>query len=842
MPRHSVLEYLDNFYRYGEEIAYAQRRGYRMLRWSYCQVADLAAQFARELEARGIGKGDRVFIWSENNAQWVAAFFGCLLRGAVIVPMDRHAASDFARRVAEQTDSKLVLCSRELLPNFPSIPAFDLEQLRELVSIRSIERYRAPQINRGDTVQIVFTSGATAEPKGVVISHGNILANLETFEPEIAKYRRYERIFHPIRFLNLLPLSHVFGQFLGIFIPQLIAGTVVFQESLNPSEVIRTIKEEGISVLVAVPRLAESLKEKIERDYEARGELARFRADLERYASKRFTKRWWHFRRVHNQFGWKFWAIISGGATLDKVTEEFWRRLSFVVIQGYGLTETTSLISVNHPFRLGRGSIGKVLPGREMKLADDGEILVRGENIAAGYWQGRQLTPVVGDEGWFHTGDLGERDQQGNLYFKGRKKQVIVNAEGMKIYPADLEAALRAQPEIRDCVVVPLARNGNAEPCAALIPRNSGSQQRVAEEAVRKANESLAAHQQIRCWFVWPEADFPRTTAQKIQSAVVQRVAEEQMRSGKSGAAPTQSAVRDLIKRFSGKDEVLENAALESELNLSSIDRVELMSALEDRYEVDLDDRRIAEAKTVGELERALRESAPRQRDYEYPRWAQRWPQTWIRPLIYHLVTWPATMLMARPRISGRENLRGVRSPLLVISNHITYIDVGFILAALPMRLRNHLATAMGGELLFAMRNPSRQYFFLHRWWERLKYFLVVALFNVFPLPQRSGFRASFAFAGSLVNRRYSVLVFPEGARTPDGEIHAFRSGIGLLATRLAVPVLPMKIEGLYELRVQQHHFAPGRVTVKIGSPVSFSANDDPEQIRRELQKRVREL
>jgi long-chain acyl-CoA synthetase len=838
MPRRTILEYLTNFERFGGETAYVQRRGYRTERWTYRQIFESSAQIARELESRNIGKGDRVLLWGENSAQWVAAFFACALRGAVVVPMDRIAASEFARRVAEQTQAKLALCSHELLPHLGRLPTLDLERIAELVAARSVEPYAAPALERSDVVEIVFTSGSTAEPKGVVITHGNILANLETFEPEIAKYLKYERFVHPIRFLNLLPLSHVFGQFLGIFIPQLIGGTVLFQESLNPSEVMHAVRSERVSVLVAVPRLLQSLKEKLERDEEAAGRQPKFHRALDAAAKQKVWWRWWSFRRIHRRLGWKFWALISGGATLDSATEEFWRRLGYAVIQGYGLTETTSLISVNHPFRLGRGSIGKALPGREIKLSPEGEILVRGESIASGYFQGGQLRPVLGEEGWFHTGDLGALDEQGNLYFKGRRKQVIVTPAGLNIYPEDLEAALRRQPEVRDCAVVPLVRNGNAEPAAAVIPRDSAAD---VASAVARANSELAQHQQVRDWFVWPQADFPRTQTQKVRIAEVQRFAENRVARTPSSALPSASHLNNLLARIRASG-ASRDAKLEDELNLTSLDRVELMSALEDRYEVDLDDQRFSEAKTVGELEAALRESAPRQSDYQYPRWTQRWPIPWLRFFFYYLLTWPVTFLFTAPKISGRENLRGVRGPLLVISNHVTYIDIGFILFALPRRLRHRLAAAMRGELLFEMRRPPRNWSFVRRWWEQLQYFLVTALFNIFPLPQRSGFRQSFAFAGELADRGTSVLIFPEGARTPDGEVHAFRSGIGLLAARLRVPVLPMKIEGLYDLKIAGKHFAPGKVRVKIGAPISFAADDDSERITRELEQRVKNL
>ena len=517
MARTTILEYLDNFRRHSREAAYVHHRGYRMQRWTYGDVLSNAYRFARELEQRGIGKGDKVLIWGENCAEWVVAFFGCLLRGAIVVPIDKIAAPDFAQRVAQQVDARLCVGSTQ--NHIPGLAAINLESLREQVAEYSDQVVAPPPLTRDDIVQIVFTSGTTAEPRGVVISHGNILANLEPLEREIGRYLRYERIFHPLRFLNLLPLSHVFGQFLGIFLPQLLAATVIFQDSLNPTEVLHVIKKERVSVVVAVPRLMESLKDKLLRDFEAAGRQDWFRRQFAAAKDQHFVFRWWRFRKIHSRFGWKFWAFISGGAALDAETEEFWRRLGFVVIQGYGLTETTSLISLNHPFRTGKRSIGKVLEGREIKLDENGEILVRGANVATGYWQGKELKPVLSEEGWFRTGDVGELDAEGNLYFKGRKKNVIVTREGMNIYPEDLETALRQQPGIRDCVVVGLEQGGNAEPCAVLILRDSVDP----ETEVRRANQQLAEYQQMRRWFVWPEQDFPRTPTQKPRIAAIQQ-------------------------------------------------------------------------------------------------------------------------------------------------------------------------------------------------------------------------------------------------------------------------------------------------------------------------------
>ena len=421
MNRTSLAEYLDEFAAQGGDWAYVQPTGYRTERWTYRQVAETGFRFARELQTRGIVKGDRVMIWGPNSAQWVAVFLGCASLGVVVVPMDDAATRDFAARVAGQVTARLLVGSREHVTDALA-PALVLEGLAEALAHHSGAGLPPGEISADDILEIVFTSGTTAEPKGVVITHGNVLGNVAPLEKEIEKYKKYEWWVHPVRFLNLLPLSHVFGQFLGIFLPQLLGGTVVFQASLKPSDLVASVKRERVSLIVAVPRVLQSLKEKLERDLQDAGKLEKFHEHFRWAEGKHFLHRWWIFRRVRRQFGWKFWAFVSGGAALDRVTEEFWTRLGYAVIQGYGLTETTSLISLNHPFRLGKGSIGKVLAGREVKLGEGGEIMVRGSGVAAGYWSAEKLRPVASEDGWYATGDIGEMDAAGNLYFKGRKK------------------------------------------------------------------------------------------------------------------------------------------------------------------------------------------------------------------------------------------------------------------------------------------------------------------------------------------------------------------------------------------------------------------------------------
>ena len=836
----SLANYLEGFLQKGDEYAYVQHHGYRTVRWTYRQVAHAAYQFAHELEARGIGKGDRVLLWAPNSAEWVAVFFGCVLQGVIVVPMDDAAAPDFALRVTEQVGAKLAVCSREHASKCP-LPTIVLEEMPELVKRHSSAGFATVEVGPQDTLEIIFTSGTTAEPKGVVITHGNVLTNVAPLETEIRKYLKYERPFHPVRFLNLLPLSHVFGQFLGIFLPQILGGTVVFQPSFKPADVIATIRRERVSVLVAVPRLLQSLKEKIKRDLEDENKLEQFEQSFGRADGKHILHRAWIFRRMHGQFGWKFWAFISGGAALDRDTEEFWVRLGYAVIQGYGLTETTSIISLNHPFHPGQGSIGKVLAGREIKLAVDGEIMVRGGGVAAGYWSGHGIEPVAGDEGWYRTGDIGELDAQGNLYFKGRKKEVIVTPAGMNVYPEDLEAALRRQPEVKDCVVIALPREGNAEACAVLILRDGVTDP---APAVRRANELLAEHQRMREWLVWPEQDFPRTSTQKPRTSQIQQVVQGRLGQGMPPGASSGS-LAEMIRNISGRapSHLAADAKLEEDLNLSSLDRVELLSALEDRYQLDLSETRFASANTVGDVEKMLHGKTPSRAKFHYPRWAQRWPVTWIRLAAHYLLLRPAVFLLGWPRVKGRENLRGVRGPVLVICNHISDVDVGFVKTALPVSLRHRLAVATGGEALEILCTPPATRGFFGGAYDRMKWALAVALLNLFPLPREAGFRESFAFAGETVDRGYSILVFPEGRHTTDGTMLPFRAGIGLLANNLELPVVPMRIDGMFALKqAGKKYAAPGKIRVTIGSPIRFESSQDPQQIARELQRIVVEL
>lgn len=788
--RETLLSFLDDYVARGTEVAVVRRRGLRLTTCSSAEIPRRAFQFARELEARGISRGDRVLFWGENSGEWITAFFGCLLRGVVVVPLDLKSAPDFVARVQQQVSAKLLLTD-EPEPQI-EIPTLCFENLVSSIAHHPSSSYTPEEIKPDDLVEIVFTSGTTAEPKGVCLTHRNLLANLTPIENEFENYARWERLVHPLRFLCLLPLSHVFGQLMGIFVPQIVRGEVHFLESYKPSEIMEVTRKQRINTIVTVPRVLETLREKILSDYP---DLAR---DLTAAEHRHFLRNWWTFRRIHRRFGWRLWALISGGATLEEEVENFWRRLGYAVIQGYGMTETASLTSLSHPFRLVHGSIGKPVRGQELKLAENGEILVRGDSVSPGYWQG-DLKPIADEQGWIHTGDIGELGPNGHIFFRGRNKETIVTAAGMKIYPTDLEAVLDRQPEIKASAVIPF---DETHAMAVLIPVDPNAD---LTSAVARANESLAEFQRIRHWTTWSEPDFPRTTGTR-------KIIKAQIVAGINN--PSRSVVPPSIAE------------------LDSLGRVELLSALEDRYQIELDEAAFTEATTIEDLERIVREGRAEAVAFPYPYWAMRFPITWIRPVIYHLFLLPLTRVMCSVRVNNRNQLKKIKGPALLISNHVTDVDAALIVSALPFGRRLRLAIAMSGELLREWRSTKK-----------LHYALGAALFNIFPLPRQSGFRKSFAYAGEAIDRGWSVLIFPEGHETTDGTIKPFRGGIGLLASDLNVPVVPIKLDGLWELKQRRQFFVrPGTVSVTFGEPVRFRAGQTPDEITRVLESRVRDL
>jgi long-chain acyl-CoA synthetase len=891
--RDHLATLLDDFRRYDRQIAVVRFQGNRRLATTYGELARLAGRFAALLAELGIEPGDRVLIWAENSAEWMAAFHGCILRGALAVPLDAYGSAEFAQRVAGDVQPKLAVGDALLLAQLPfDYPRITFEEW--LGVLPAEEAGPVAGLGRDTPLQILFTSGTTGEPKGVVITHGNVLASVGPIEAGAQPYLRYERLVHPLRFLHTLPLSHVFGQTMGLWIPPIFAAEVHFESRLVASRLIETIKRERISVLAAVPRVMALLKTHLE---------AEFPNLAERLAASkgiRAWERWWRFRDVHRAFGLKFWALISGGGALAGPLEKFWNALGFVLVQGYGMTETTALITLNHPFHVAKGTIGKPLAGREVKLGPDGEVLVRGASISGATWSGGTLHPRT-DE-WLATGDLAETEPGGELRFVGRKSEVIVTAAGVNLHPEDLEAAIEQEPNVAACAVVAMETASGPEPCAVLAMRSGGD---GAAAAIERANQRLAEFQRLRRWVLWPEPDLPRTSTGKVRRkavsawlAGIQVAGSTAFTGGAMTGADAFGASSDwllaLIAHISGETPrgVGDELRLSEDLQLDSLGRVQLAAALEERLGTTPERGQLEEARTLGELRKLVagegdgargswsptlsaqnaermghpalslgtqapachseaNSSASDVNDlaparYIYPRWPWLRLFQWLRVAFIEAVEQPLVWLLANPCVVAPE-LHLCNEPMLIVANHVTAYDGPLVQYALPATLRRRIAVAMAGDMLEDyrhFRNPERSAgrrgFYLPG---PMIYLLLTALFNVFPLPRRRKFQRSFAHAGAAMDRGYNVLVFPEGARSAEGSLARFRGGIGLLAKQSGAMVLPVAIRGLGELKVAgRGWFRSGKIEVHVGQPIRFAPEEAETAITERLHAEVDRL
>jgi len=819
MQRNTLADYYQSVIsRQGDYLVYDD--GFRPRSYTYRALERAVRNLAARLEQAGVGKGDRVILWSENRPAWVAAFWACVLRGAAVAPIEQRHSVEFLERVARITAAKLILAGGEVAP--PPDLGIPVWKLSQLDWVTEGAAPAAVDASPDDTVEILFTSGATAEPKGVVITHRNILANVVPVEREILKYIKYARPFKPIRFLNLLPLSHMFGQAMAIFIPPVLDGVVVFQRSQNPQEIVRLIKQRRISVLVSVPKILEVLKEYVSGVCPEVNQPAP--------EEEKFWWRWWRYRRAHRMFGYKFWSFIVGGAALDPVLESYWGGLGWAVIQGYGLTEAAPIVTLNHPFHSRKGTVGKPIAGVEIRIAADGEVLVRGGNVTAGYFNNAEATAEAFENGWFHTGDIGELDESGRLMIKGRMKEMIVLADGRNVFPEDVERVLNALGTVTESAVVGVKTEAGETVHAALVLAPGAS----AESVMTAANAILEDHQKIRGYTVWSEPELPRTEGTR-------KLKRREIRSRILGELPARPASRHadagveaLLDKWAAGREVTANTSLE-DLGLSSLDRVELMVALERKIGGPVDEAAFSQARTLADL-KALEGTPPaaHREVIEFPRWSRSRPAQWFRVFNQNLWLLNLARIFAWVRVEGRENLKDLSGPVLFASNHQSYFDTPVVMIGLPLKWRSRVTPAMRKEYFDAHFHPEK-YGRLKWFSNSIAYWLAALMFNAMPIPQReAGTRQALRYVGELVEEGWCPLIFPEGKHSRDETVGRFQAGVAMMASRLRVPVVPVRIRGVNRVLHPDWSMArPGFVRMKIGKPMYLEGEDYAELARR---------
>ncbi len=819
--------------RYDRHPALLIKPAFRTRTWRYRDLGEQVPRVARALVDLGLERGDRVVIWAVNRPEWAIGFLAATHAGLVGVPLDVRSADDFATRVVEQTEPKLVLASRqtEEAARRLGLPVVLIETLPDLA--KHHDPLPAADVGPDDLLVVMFTSGTTGDPKGVMLTHGNVASNARTLI-DVFPFGPDERL------LSVVPLSHMFGMTCDLLAPLAAGKTVVYPVSRQPAVLVRTFREFKVTMFLIVPQGLRLLSNAVERKVDAsgrRGQFERLHAIAPRLP--RFARRLL-FRPVLSQFGGRLRTFAVGASALEPELAHRWGHMGIDCLQGYGATEMSPVISFTRPSRNRIGTVGEAIPGVEIRIAEDGEVIVRGPNRFIGYWQNPEATAAVIDaEGWYHTGDVGELDADGYLTLRGRKKDMIVLPDGQNVYPDDVEAVLARDSRLRDASVVGFAADGTGARVHAVLLLDDPSQ---AEPIVRHANTALAGHQQIRGWSVWPHDDFPRTPSLKVKKRLVLQELSRQDAPTHGGAdgdasasAPTRPQVATVAALAAQVAQVPDlraqpDARLEADLGLDSLGRVELLSVIEEELGAFIDDGQVEPNATIAELERlveAARDARPETGIFGWP----------LNPVVraigigfQELLMVPFVGLFYRVTILGEHHLKGLQGPVIFAPNHHLHSDNAIILTHLPLAWRWRLSVAAAADDIFG---------------NRLRGLGAAVIGNAFPLAREGAIRRSLELLGARLDRDFSVLIFPEGELTVGGPMKPFKAGAGLIAVESAIPVVPMKvkIKRLSWIDQRGPGSSPrGDVEIIFGEPISFDAGTDAATATARLEEAVAAL
>jgi long-chain acyl-CoA synthetase len=899
--------------RWPDNVALEIQRRDRVESNTYDEARRMAESIGRWLTEGGFQRGARIAILADNHPRWITAYLGIIAAGCAAVPLDTAFHADQVAKLLKDSGSALLFCDEKhrataeqavrefevsiVLLDSPEAdtsvrpaklgsggqPGAAVPTRANLKSIFAAGPGKfVPVLSRGDDLAcLLYTSGTTADPKGVMLTHSNLMG-------EVRAVFGWAQLASEDALLGVLPLFHVLSQMANLLLPLVKGSRVVYLETLNTTELLRALAEREITAFAVVPQFFYLIHERIFKEVAQRGRLASWSVRT-MMAATRFSRRFgWNpgpilFPRIHNTFGRNMRYLVTGGSRFDPEIGRDFHALGIDILQAYGLTETSAAaFATSHADNV-IGSVGKPLGGAEGKIIDPqpqedgqavGEIAIRGAIVMKGYWNRPDATAAVLREGWLHTGDLGYFDARGNLFITGRKKEVIVLSNGKNIYPEEVEAHYLKSPYIGEIAVVGLeGRPGEDRLHAVVVPNFDVLKQRKivnAREVIRFDIENLAAQlpstKRIGSYEIWQDS-LPRTTTRKLKRFEIEKRVRANRAEGRSGDAEVSSE-----KPLSAEDgawleqpevqralEIMREAArnrpqsirpgdnLELDLGLDSMQRVELLVALEQELGGSMEESRLSEIYTVRELVDAVRESAasgvvgaPREQfagwkavleeepaDPEVRLLLQRQP---FKETFWYVVSRLIQIIALdrfHLRVDELEKLPA-HGPFIICSNHQSFIDPIILGGVLPWEVFRD-SFAVGTSDIFGkglMRTLAR--------WARV---VVVD-------PDANLIPAMRAGAFGLRNGRV-VLLYPEGERSIDGSPKTFKKGAAILSIHIQAPIVPVAIEGFHEAWPRGkkfQKFAPLRI--RIGDPIypppaAEASEKAYEALTAELRERV---
>jgi len=832
----------ENSKKHKDRVAYQIKRGLRTQRFTFDEVYMLALKTAAFLQEKGLKKGDKVAIWAPNMPEYAILYFGIWTLGAVAVPIDVRTTEETLKVFLTKAKCKLGFKGKFVPGEFSKLveETFYLEDLVELVNdlpanppprspsarLAGASAKRATsEVLSTDLAEIAFTSGTTGTPKGVMLTHGNFLSDVESLTKAFPFKKEY-------RTLSLLPLSHAFEQvvdFLALFKSGI---KVIYLERTNRLTMLKAMRKNKITSAVLVPQALRLLMTGIENEVEKQGKqkawqiLNLLAPSLPRWMRKLL------FHKVHQKFGGSLKFFGCGSASLPVKLAQKWEALGIEIFEGYGATETTAALTINTPYSKKLGSVGKVLPEMEVRINPNTyEVETHGPNISPGYFEDEEKTNATFYDGWYKTGDVGELDSDGYLYITGREAFRIVLSSGQKVYPEDLEKKLNAHLLVKESCVVGVKHEEGEMVHAAIITNYPSKLDNI----IKDVNQKLASHEQIMEWSLWKEEDFPRTPILKID----RRKVAEAIVGTKEKEQPTQSVSADpLISQISqiskvATTKIRDSLTLSGDLKMDSLNRVELLSVIEQEYAIAIPETSINPQTTVGQLKKLIKESPTSEEEIpinevNYSPFLYK-----LRLILQNILIFPLHSLFVPIDVFGKENLRNLKPPAIFYFNHIGIMDGVCILRILPSEIRKKLVIAVNSEL-----------------WSQWRRFVVESLSGGFPFDKKEKIKASLELTGEFLDKGFSLLIAPEGEFAPSGKLLRFKEGTGFIAVQMRVPVVPIKIDPSY-LKIfppMDGRFVENipkerkRIWIKIGRPLIFPKGTSYEEATKKMQQALKAL
>ena len=868
--------------------------------WTYAQLDADAQLWAGWLDAHGVRAGDRCAILADNDARWIGAYFGALRIGAVAVPLDTNYKAAQVRTVADNCDARVIFTTAKYRE---TIDAAAPDRLRVDLAADAAARPAGappPVVDRAasDAAVLLYTSGTTSDPKGVILTHGNL-------EAERAAAFKVITLNERDAVLGVLPLFHALAQLANLLLPLIVGGRVVFLEQVSSSTLLAALQQRQITAFACVPQFFYLIHQRVTAEVGKRGGAGRavFTGMLRTNGWLRDTFKWnpgrrW-FARVHHTLGRNMRVLITGGSKFDPIISRQLYEMGFTLQNAYGLTECTGGATIMRAGDTFSTSVGQALEGTDIRIipkadgrslhpADprsphitddddnddgpqDGEILIRGPIVMQGYFNRPEATAEVLKDGWLHTGDLGYLDAAGRLFITGRKKEIIVLSSGKNLYPEEIEAHYRQSPLIKELCILGLTKPG--EPSAerlhaVIVPDEQVMQERGitnVRELIRFDVESLSvqlpAHKRVLSYDVWFEP-LPRTSTSKVKRHEVERLVRQRAAAvaADQAAAETRpltdaerawqndpdrsdalAAIAERLKRPS----VHPDANLELDLTLDSMERVELLTMLEQRAGTRVAADKRAAIFTVRDLIDAVLSAGAGAGKTNQEPWDTILAQdpgdgiaaslARSRPFVamaffipLRLIGWMARLLL-RARVTGLEHVPA-DGPYIICPNHQSYLDGFVVLTALPFRVFR--------QLFFVGASEYYETPFM-RWFARTT--------NIIPVDPNVNLMSAMQAGATGLRLKRILVLFPEGERSIDGELKPFRKGAPILSAQLGVPIVPVAMDGMFALwprgrSFQWRKLLPWNVAplgLAFGEPITMSKGDDAgatERLRRAIE------